>query len=168
MATAPHDHAPILSVALFRDWLTSRPNEEHWELIAGVPMLKPPATLYQRRITSNLDLLLNTALEAHAPALMSFQRIGINIAAMPPYDPEPDLVVIERPDVDGRYFDRFFLVGEILSDEEQRVMESKRAIYQAQPTCQCILLVRRDRVEVTVDQRSENAWQSRVLDTHLG
>jgi hypothetical protein len=45
MLGAVHRHAPILSVASFRAWLTSRPDEEHWELIEGVPMMMtPPST----------------------------------------------------------------------------------------------------------------------------
>ena len=39
MVGAVHQLAPILSVASFRAWLTSRPDEEHWELIEGVPMM---------------------------------------------------------------------------------------------------------------------------------
>ena len=39
MVGALRRNAPILSVASFRTWLASRPDEEHWELIEGVPML---------------------------------------------------------------------------------------------------------------------------------
>jgi hypothetical protein len=42
MVGAMHQHAPILSVASFRAWLASRPDEEHWELIEGVPMMMTP------------------------------------------------------------------------------------------------------------------------------
>ena len=60
--------AEPLSIAAFRAWLESRPDEEHWELIAGVPMMMAPATKAHQRIASNLERLLNDALEVHRPA----------------------------------------------------------------------------------------------------
>ena len=39
MVGALRQNPPILSVASFRTWLESRPDEEHWELIEGVPMM---------------------------------------------------------------------------------------------------------------------------------
>ena len=51
--------AEPLSIATFRAWLASRPDEEHWELIGGVARLAAPATRDRRRITSNLEGLLN-------------------------------------------------------------------------------------------------------------
>ncbi|MFL4976948.1 MAG: hypothetical protein ACJ8FV_00615 [Xanthobacteraceae bacterium] len=36
---------PRLSVELFRRFLDSRPDEEHWELIAGVAMMMAPPTV---------------------------------------------------------------------------------------------------------------------------
>ncbi|MBV8512358.1 MAG: Uma2 family endonuclease, partial [Xanthobacteraceae bacterium] len=35
----------------------------------------------------------------------------------------------------------------------------------AHPSCTCILLVRQDRAEITVDQRTADGWRSRVLHT---
>src|SRR2546421_7764712 len=49
--------APL--IAAFRLWLESRPDEEHWELIAGVPTRKAPASKACRRIASNVEWLLN-------------------------------------------------------------------------------------------------------------
>jgi Uma2 family endonuclease len=63
MAGALHHQEPIFSVASFRAWLTSRPAEEHWELIGGVPMMMAPPTATHQRITSNLETLLNAALK---------------------------------------------------------------------------------------------------------
>jgi hypothetical protein len=66
-----------------------------------------------------------------------------------PYDPEPDVAVVDRPEtLDQRYFDRFHLVAEILSESDKRIIEGKRDIYRAQQVCTCIVLVRQDRIEV--------------------
>ena len=43
-----------LSIEAFRSWLASRPDGEHWELIAGVPMMMAPPTKAHQRIVANL------------------------------------------------------------------------------------------------------------------
>jgi len=164
MVGAVHQHAPILSVASFRAWLASRPDEEHWELIEGVPVMMTPPNRRHQRIASNLETLLNAALQRHIPGFAAYQAIGINIVSTVPYDPEPDVAVIrEDENPDPRYADRFYLVAEVLSESDKGIIESKRDIYRAHPSCMCILLVRQDRVEITVDRRAADGWRSQVL-----
>jgi hypothetical protein len=101
MVGALRQNAPILSVASFRTWLASRPDEEHWELIEGVPMMTTPPNRLHQRIASNLESLLNAALKRHNPMLVAYHDIGVNIVSTVPYDPEPDVAVIredENPD----------------------------------------------------------------------
>jgi Uma2 family endonuclease len=164
MVGAVHQHAPILSVASFRAWLASRPDEEHWELIEGVPMMTTPPNRRHQRIASNLESLLNTALKRHAPAFAAYHDIGVNIVSTVPCDPEPDVAVIrEDENPDPRYAERFYLVAEVLSESDNGVIESKRDIYRTHPSCTCILLVRQDRVEIIVDRRAGDGWRSQVL-----
>jgi len=162
MVGALRHNAPILSVTSFRAWLKSRPDEEHWELIEGVPMMMTPPTRRHQRIASNLEDLLNAALQSHDPALAAYQRTGLNIVSTVPYDPEPDVAVVREDETtDPRYADRFYLVAEVLSESDKDIIDSKRDIYRSHPSCVCILLIRQDRAELTVEQRT--AWASRVL-----
>jgi Uma2 family endonuclease len=164
MTGAVRHQVPILSVASFRAWLTSRPDEEHWELIEGVPMMMTPPNRRHQRIASNLESLLNAALKRHDPALAAYRDIGVNIVSTVPYDPEPDVTVIrEEENPDPRYAERFYLVAEVLSESDKGVVDSKREIYRAHLSCACILLVRQDRVEIIVDRRSDQGWHSAVL-----
>jgi len=82
MVGAARQQAPILSVPSFRAWLASRQDEEHWELIGGVPMLMTPPNRHHQRIPSNLESLLNAALKRHNPKLSAYQAIGANIVSM--------------------------------------------------------------------------------------
>lgn len=167
MTGAMTRHPPIFSVATFRDWLTSRPDEQHWELIEGLPVMMTPPTAAHQRICTNLENLLNDALATHDPTLEAYQGIGLNVVSAVPYDPEPDVVVVRRPDdPQQRYFDEFHLIAEVLSESDRRIIESKREIYRAQPSCSCVLMVRQDRREATVDLRTAEGWQSAVL--HAG
>jgi Uma2 family endonuclease len=164
MVGAVRQHAPILSVAAFRAWLASRPDEEHWELIEGIPMMMTPPNRRHQRIASNLESLLNAALKRHDPAFAAYHDIGVNIVSTVPYDPEPDVAVIrEDENPDPRYAARFYLVAEVLSESDKDVIESKRDIYRSHASCTCILLVRQDRLEIIVDRRTADGWRSQVL-----
>src|SRR5437016_14640207 len=96
MAGAPQRKQPRMTVELFRTFVEGRPDEEHWELIDGVAMMMTPPTRAHQRIASNLEQLLNDALESHAPAFVAYQRLGINLGPqVPNYDPEPDVSVVD-------------------------------------------------------------------------
>ena len=165
MVGAVRQHAPILSVASFRTWLASRPDEEHWELIEGVPMMMTPPNRRHQRIASNLEALLNAALRHHNPVLAAYHDIGVNVVSAVPYDPEPDVAVIrEDENPDPRYAERFYLVAEVLSESDKGVIESKRDIYRAHTSCTCILLVRQDRMEIVMDRRTDDGWRSQTLN----
>src|SRR4029077_4940693 len=81
-----------------------------------------------------------------------------------PYDPEPDVTVVREDETtDPRYADRFYLVAEVLSESDKDIIDSKRDISRSPPSCVCILPIRQDRTELTVEQRTADGWASRVL-----
>lgn len=157
--------AKPLSIETFRSWVESRPDEEHWELIGGVIMMMAPATRDHQRIASNLERLLNEALEAHRPSMVAYQRVGLNLAPVAPdYDPEPDVVVVDA-DAPGneRYSDRFYLAAEVVSKSDRKTVESKRDVYKRHPDCRCVLVIEQYRVEVSVSVPSASGWTERRL-----
>jgi Uma2 family endonuclease len=56
-----------------------------------------------------------------------------------------------------------FGTNPLLTESDKDVIESKRDIYRAHPSCTCILLVRQDRPETVVDRRTGDGWRSQVL-----
>ena len=50
-----------------------------------------------------------------------------------------------------------------MSESDKGVIEGKRDIYRAHPSCTCILLVRQDRLEITVERRTREGWLTQVL-----
>lgn len=125
---------PRMSIEAFRRFVEDTPDEQHWELIDGVAMMMAPPTVAHQIIATDLQFLLNSALENHDPGLFSCQRVGVNLApAVDDYDPEPDVVVIdceigERPG--ERYAGRFHLVAEIVSASDRVDVQKKRPVYQ--------------------------------------
>jgi len=157
--------AEPLSIETFRAWLESRPDEEHWELIGGVIMMMAPATHDHQRIASNLERLLNDALETHRPELTAYQRVGLNLAPVAPdYDPEPDVAVISSDEKgDIRYSDRFFLAVEIVSRSDRATVESKRDVYKRHPDCRCVLVIEQYRIEVSAWLLGDHGWSEQRL-----
>jgi Uma2 family endonuclease len=154
-----------LPVSAFRAWSETRPDEEHWELIDGVPIRRTPPTKAHQRVASNLERLLNDALLRSAPERAAYQRVGLNLGAVVEnYDPEPDVVVIDvEESSDERYADRFYLIAEVVSASDRPKIEGKREIYKLHGACSCILTTRQDRHEVRVDLPTGNSWTTHVL-----
>jgi Uma2 family endonuclease len=170
MSGAAQREMPRMSVETFRSFCAQRPDEEQWELIDGVAIMMTPPTVAHQRIASNLHLLLDRALERHAPALTALQRLGVNLApAVERYDPEPDVAVVDANaghDPERRYVDRFYLAAEIVSESDRAWVDKKREIYKLHDTCMCILIVQQDRWEVRLGRRSNaGLWTEQML-TH--
>jgi Uma2 family endonuclease len=165
MAENLQEDRPRLSVEDFRDFIETRPDEEHWELIDGTAMMMAPATKAHQRIASNLERLLNDALERHNPSRVAYQRVGLNLAPVTEdYDPEPDVVVVDADDAeDERYSSRFYLAAEVVSSSDRKRTVAKRRIYKLHESCTCVLTVRQDRCEVRIDLRSGSRWSEMIL-----
>jgi Uma2 family endonuclease len=167
MARANQRKPSPLSIEAFRAWSETRPDEERWELIDGVPMMMTPPTKAHQRIDSNLERLLNDALLRSAPERAAYQRVGLNLGpVVANYDPEPDVVVIDvEGGSDERYADRFYLIAEVASASDRPKIEGKGEIYKLHGACNCILTIRQDRHEVRLDMRTgnNNSWTTQVL-----
>ena len=161
MARAAQRKPSPLSIEAFRAWSETRPDEERWELIDGVPMMMTPPTKAHQRIASNLERLLNDALLRFSPERAAYQRVGLNLGSVVEnYDPEPDVVVIDVTEgADERYADRFYLIAEVVSASDRPKIEGKREIYKRHGACNCMLTIRQDRHEVRVDSRTGNSTQ---------
>jgi Uma2 family endonuclease len=157
---------PLMKVGTYRSWSALRPDNERWELIAGVPAMMTPPTMRHQRIASNLERLLNAGLDRIGAPLEAFQRVGVNLG-VEYYDPEPDVVVVDRPSrSDQRYADRFHLAAEVVSSSDERLLDDKCQLCRNHPHCLCILLIRQDRTEVVCETRSPAGTWTRLTLTN--
>lgn len=163
MAAVPLRQSGPLTRRDFRAFVATRPDEERWELIGGVAMMMTPPTRVHQRIASNLERLLNDALERHDPSRAAYQRIGVTLDAAPDYDPEPNVVVIDEAEPDERYAARIFLVAEIVSASDAPRAEAKRAVYRLHPSCSHILSIEQARAELRLDIRGPDGWTTRII-----
>ncbi len=168
-----------MSARAFRRFQEQRPDRERWELVGGRPVMVAPASLAHNRIASNLERLLNDALEFHDPARLACQRPGIELEADDAYRPEPDVAVIDAAYEPGqRFVDRAYLLAEIVSGTDETIIpgpnrpwiDIKRDLYLAHPSCEAVLIIDQERVRLRLSVRTESGWRSDTLnglDTRL-
>ena len=157
---------PQLSLKVFHAFRDSRPEEEKWELIDGVPMMMPPPTLVHQRIGRNLEALLNERLQLVKPEWQAEHEIGLLVPGDEKYNPEPDVTVIDAEIRAGQIFaERFYLVAEVLSESDKpEVIAAKLAYYKSHASNRAVLLVRQDRLGITLHARLDaDRWSEREL-----
>lgn len=153
-------------VAGFREFLDTRPPEERWELIDGVPMMAAAPRVAHQRIASNLEFHLRLSLTRSKPEWRVDREIGIEVADDSRYRPEPELAVVDRDvDPDRTFLDRFYLVAEVVSESDKgRVVDAKVKFYQEHPHARWIVVIQQDRMEIEVQERQPaGGWRRTVL-----
>jgi len=156
--------APQLTMKQFHAFRDERPKEEKWELIDGVPIMMPPATITHVRIARNLEGLLNARLASVRPEWEADREVGVWLKGDEKYNPEPDVTVIDRVHVLGQiYVQRFYFVAEVLSDSDKKaVLEAKLRYYQDHEHNRCVLFVRQDRIGAEQhDRQAGGRWRRR-------
>lgn len=158
---------PVLfDAADFRAFLETRPSEERWELIEGLPMQSAAPRIGHQRIAGNFERHLNAVLRTQRPDWHADRGIGIEVSPRSRYRPEPEVTVIDTDvDTTRTFTDRFHLVMEVPSASDRgRVLASKIRFYRGHPHNRCTVLVDQDVVEVTIHERDDlGPWQVRVL-----
>lgn len=163
--------APQITMPQFHALRETRPREEKWELIDGVPMMMPPPTLIHQRVSLNLNWLLNERLERTRPDWRADIEIGVLLDGEDKYNPEPDVTVIDAEVEIGQiYAARFYFVAEVLSNsDDTAVIDAKLAYYRAHPYNRGVLFVRQDRVAAVLHVRQEmSEWRKITLSAPDG
>lgn len=166
MAVAASRLLPKLSLEHFNAFRDSRPSEERWELIDGVPMMMPPPTIAHQIIARNLVRYLTDALERQSREWLATHEVGVQLPGDTLYHPEPDVIVIDAKIEAGQlYANTFYLVAEVLSEcDNPGSIAAKVAFYQSHPANTCVLLIAQEKVAVEVIERAAPArWSKRRL-----
>jgi Uma2 family endonuclease len=109
-----------MDVDEFMDFLQTRPDGEHWELIEGVAVMMAPASPVHQWIAYNFCNLLNSAFAARGLDLFACLDLGIRNIGLRNFQPEPDVVVLPGTPGYQSYSEHYRLVAEILSPSNTR------------------------------------------------
>lgn len=90
------------------------------------------------------------------------REIGLLLTKDDRYNPEPDVVVIDRVYQPGLiYAEHFYFVAEVRSPNDKPViLDLKRAYYQAHEHCRGVPFVDQERIAATLMVRAAGAWSS--------
>ena len=158
----------------FHRFQIQRPDHERWELIAGYPIMMSPVVIVHNRIASNLERLLNDALEGHDPSRTALQRLGVELGGDDTDKPEPDIVVFDSDfQLGQRFIDRVYLLGEIVSSTDDKMVpgtgrpwiEIKSELYRAHAPCTAVVLVEQQRIALRLWRRVGASW---IVETLAG
>ena len=142
----------------FLDFYMTRPGEERWQLLDGLPMMMTPPNKVHQRLARNLERLLDDALSSSRPELLTYREIGVRIPGVRDFNPEPDLAVLLGDATYTYYDDRFFLIAEVISPSNTAEMiERKLTLYQSHPDNLYCLTIDQDSVRVSLYAR-ETGW----------
>lgn len=157
---APARRDTRMRVAAYRDWAATRPDDERWELLDGVPVMMSPAKGRHQRIVTNLVKLLDDLAEHRGCG--AYPGLAILSEAMDDYAPIPDVVVqCGEPPEDG-YTGDPLLVAEVLSPSTLVLDRGRKTeFYQTVPSLAVLLLVHQTEARVEVWRRAPD-WTVQV------
>ena len=125
----------------FMTFQASRPEEERWQLIDGVPFMMAAATNRHQKLCYNLTKLIQTSLERNRPDLVALTERGLLVPTIRAFRPTAD-VAVHKDDDGGSYHDEFYLAAEILSESNTfEHIETKRQRYMQHPDNLHVLVV---------------------------
>jgi Uma2 family endonuclease len=156
----PHDQMTIREFLAFTE---TRPDEERWELIEGVPVLNASPIDYHQAIAGNiLYFLLNWKMSKRA-TWHPMMGIGTRVPASPRSLPQPDLFVMGGPMTGRPDTGDALVIFEILSRSNTKAdRDWRRRVYSSVPNCQHYVTVSMKTPEVTTFDRA-SAWKAHPM-----
>jgi Uma2 family endonuclease len=161
---APEDQMTIEEFLAFTD---TRPDEERWELIEGVPVMNPSPIDDHQTVVANIV----AALKAHKRQTRASWRpmpgIGTRVPISPRSLPQPDVLVKEAANTGSPVTDEALVLFEVLSRSNTKADQAwRRKVYASVPSCRHDVTVSLKVVEVVRYDR-DAGWQ-RCMLTSLG
>lgn len=155
---APEQQMTIEEFLTFTD---TRPQEECWELIEGVPVLSPSPTDYHQIIVTNIvAFLMRMKVETKA-AWLPLIGTGTRVPASERSLPQPDVMVKEHAPTGSPVSDDALVLFEVLSRSNTKADQAwRRRVYASVPNCRHYVTVSLKAVEVDAYDR-DGQWKGR-------
>jgi Uma2 family endonuclease len=122
-----------MTIEEFLAFTDTRPQEEHWELIEGVPVLSPSPTDYHQIVVTNVATFLMRAKVERNASWFPMIGTGTRVPASANSLPEPDVMVKEHPPTGTPASDDALGLFEVLSPSQGRPTRTGAA--KSTPAC---------------------------------
>ncbi|MDX2155376.1 MAG: Uma2 family endonuclease [Hyphomicrobiaceae bacterium] len=157
-----------LTIAEFLAFTATRPQEERWELIEGVPVLNPSPIAAHQMAAANIVAFLLAHKRTSGATWTPLLGIGTRVPASPNSLPQPDVYVQAGPLPDGHITDDALVVFEVLSRANRKAdQEWRRKVYASVPNCRHYVTVSLKRTKVLVFDRA-TGWAERAIRDPAG
>jgi Uma2 family endonuclease len=152
-----------MTIEEFLAFTETRPDEERWELIEGMPVLNPsPIDYHQIVVTNVVAFLVRMKVETNAPWLPLIGT-GTRVPASANSLPQPDAMVKEHAPTGSPVSDDALVLFEVLSRSNTKADQAwRRRVYASVPNCRHYVTVSLKAVEVHAYDR-DNGWSRRNL-----
>jgi Uma2 family endonuclease len=163
----PHRQMTIEDFLAFTD---TRPDDERWELIEGVPVLNPSPIQIHQLVAANISTFLMNHKERTGASWIPMLGVGTRVPASPNSLPRPDVYVQAGAAQDTPVTDDALVIFEVLSKSNRKADRLWReTVYASIPNCQHYVTVAIKTTAVAAFDRA-NGWKERrlkSLDEHL-
>jgi Uma2 family endonuclease len=157
---APEQQMTIEEFLAFTD---TRPEEERWELIEGVPVLNPSPIDYHQIVVTNISGFLWRFKGEQHPSWLPLIGTGTRVPVSTHSLPQPDVMVKEHPPTGSSVSDDALVLFEVLSRSNTKADQAwRRRVYASVPNCQHYITVSLKGVEVVAYDRASD-WRDRSI-----
>jgi hypothetical protein len=152
-----------MTIAEFLAFTATRPDEEHWELIEGEPVLNAsPVNAHQTVCGNILVCLANHRRAVTAPWFVTL-GIGTRVPLSPRSLPRPDVYVHGGPTHFDHLTDDALVIFEVPSRSNRKADQLWRCkVYASVPNCRQYVTVSLRAAEITAYDRA-TGWQPRAV-----
>jgi Uma2 family endonuclease len=152
-----------MTIEQFLAFAQTRPQEERWELIEGLPVLNPAPVRIHRLIAGNIMGFLRDHKRRAGASWVPLLGVGTRVPISPRSLPQPDVYVQEGAELDTPVTDDAIVIFEVLSPSNREAdREWRQKVYASVPNCQHFVMVSTKAARVTVFDRSTR-WAERKL-----
>ena len=157
---ASHDR---MTIEEFLAFVATRPDEERWELIEGVPVMNAAPVEHHQVVVSNIVAFLMVHKQNSGARWLPLLGVGTRVPASPQSLPQPDLYVKEGASTGKPVTDDALVIFEVLSKSNTKLDQAwRRRVYSSVPNCQHYVTVSMRSVEVVCHDRASN-WTERKV-----
>ncbi len=154
-----------MSIKEFFAFAASRPAEERWELIEGVPSLNPSPVDYHQMVCANIAKLLLDQKENSSATWLPLLGVGTRVPASPLSLPVPDLFVKEGSLSGSPETTDALVMIEVLSRSNRPGnLAWRRRVYASIPNCQHYVTVSLKQPRLAAYDRATGWKERKVTD----